>query len=66
MFDAAYEFGRGAGSEGGMTGTAEEVGRELSRYLASLTPRDIEDMKYKTDRFFVELTITPLPGAQNT
>jgi hypothetical protein len=59
VFDAAYEFGRTRGTEAEFLGTPEEIGRELARYLSTLTPEDLKAMRYGTDRFFVELIITP-------
>jgi hypothetical protein len=59
VFDAAYEFGRCAGEEAQMTATPQEIGQEVARYLATLTPTDCEAMKYGTSRFFVELIIVP-------
>jgi hypothetical protein len=58
VFDAAYELGRSRGTEAEYLGTPEEIGREVARYLSTLTPDDCETMRYGTDRFFVELIIT--------
>lgn len=59
IFDAAYDFGAICGDEGQMRGTPEEIGAEVTRFLALLTPQDCEAMKYGTDRFFIVLTIGP-------
>jgi hypothetical protein len=63
-FDAAYEMGRGVGDEGGMVGTPEEVGRELARFLAVLTPEDVNTMKYQTGRFYLELILEPADAGE--
>lgn len=55
VFDASYDFGEG----GAMTGTPEEVGEAVARYLASLTPEDCRTMRYGTPKFFVQLVISP-------
>jgi hypothetical protein len=62
-FDAAYEFGLGVDPEGfgaGMTGTPEEIGKELARFLSVLTRQDVETMKYGTGRYYVELILGPV------
>jgi hypothetical protein len=59
VFDAAYSFGNGVGSEGRMRGSPEEIGAEVARYLTNLTPEDCKAMQYGTGRFFVELRIEP-------
>ncbi len=60
IFDAAYDFGAGGGDEGQMTGSPQEIGAEVARFLALLTLKDCEAMKYGTDRFFIQLIITPV------
>ncbi len=38
VFDAAYDFGLGAGkAEAEMSGTPDEIGAEVARYLSRLT-----------------------------
>ncbi len=59
VFDAAYEFGRTRGTEAEFLGTPEEIGGEVARFLSALTAEDCQAMQYGTDRFFVELIITP-------
>lgn len=60
VFDAAYDFGLGFGTtEAEMSGTPEEIGAAVARYLSLLTPEDCQDMKYGTDCFFVKLVIVP-------
>jgi hypothetical protein len=59
IFDAAYDFGSGVGDEAEMHGTPEEIGKEVTRLLAQLTPEDCQAMRYDTPVFFIQLTITP-------
>jgi hypothetical protein len=60
VFDAAYDFGLGAGdTEASMCGTPEQIGAEVARYLSLLTPEDCQAMKYDTPCFFVKLVIIP-------
>jgi hypothetical protein len=59
VFDAAYDFGSSAGEQAQVTGTPQEIGAEIARFLAALTPADCEAMKYGTSKFFVELIIVP-------
>lgn len=59
VFDAAYDFGAEGGDEGQLTGTPEEIGFAMARYLSGLTPEACAAMRYGTDRFFVQLIITP-------
>jgi hypothetical protein len=61
-FDAAYEFGSSANEEAQITGTPEQIGREVTRYLSTLTPADCQTMRYGTSRFFLELIVTPDEG----
>jgi hypothetical protein len=44
VFDAAYAFGSPTGDEATMTGTLEEVGQEVTRFLSLLTPADCQAM----------------------
>jgi hypothetical protein len=57
VFDAAYSFGNNKGDEGHLLGSAEELGTELARVLAGLTCGDVERMKYKTNKFFLEVVV---------
>jgi hypothetical protein len=64
VFDGCYSFGNPAGDEAHLLGTAQELGAELTRVLQLLTRADVEDMKYDTDRFLIELVIVlPEPPA---
>ncbi len=65
VFDAAYDFGSDSGEEAAMTGTPEQIGQALTRFLAALSPGACQAMKYDTDRFFVQLVVSPVdsPGA---
>lgn len=58
VFDAAYNFGDGA-DEATVSGTPEQIGDAIARYLASLRPEDCQAMRSGTDLFFVQLTISP-------
>ncbi len=55
VFDAAYDFGTEIEAE--LTGTPQEIGNEIARFLSNLTPEDCKEMQYDTPRFFVELII---------
>lgn len=55
VYDGAYSFG----VEGEVIGSADEIGRAVTRYLASLTAADVERMKLGTERFFLQLIIEP-------
>jgi len=68
IFDAAYNFGLGAAppNEAEMLGTPLEIGAEVARYLALLTPDDIQTMRYGTPQFFVEFIITPEGQPEDT
>jgi hypothetical protein len=61
VFDAAYDFGEGVEGLGNgsseLVGTAEDVGRELARLLASLTKNDVTAMEYGTGDFFLQVTV---------
>jgi hypothetical protein len=57
VFDAAYSFGSGLDGEATACGSPEEIGKEVARYLAELTPEDCKTMEYGTGRFFVDLHI---------
>jgi hypothetical protein len=57
VFDAAYSFGNSKGDEGHLLGSAEELGAELARVLDGLTCGDVEHMKYRTSRFFLEVVV---------
>ncbi len=59
LFDAAYQFGNATNGEAQMSGTPEEIGAEVARYLSSLTPEDCREMQYGTQRFFIEFIVTP-------
>jgi hypothetical protein len=59
IFDAAYDFGSAHGQEAEMSGTPEEIGQEVARFLSLLTPDDCQAMRYDTLEFFIQLTITP-------
>ncbi len=59
IFDAAYNFGEGSGEEAAMTGTPQEIGEAVARYLSSLSAEDCEAMRYGTSHFFVQLVVTP-------
>ena len=60
VFDAAYNFGLGAGeSEAQMCGTPQQIRAEVERFLSTLTPEDCQAMKYDTPCFFVKLIIVP-------
>src|SRR5262245_14297365 len=59
VFDAAYDFGEGSGEEASFTGAPRQIGDALARYLESLTPESCREMQYGTQRFFVQLVITP-------
>ena len=58
VFDACYRYGNSQGDEGHLLGTSQELGAELARVLQELTRGDVETMKYRTTRFFMELVIT--------
>lgn len=60
VFDAAYDFGEGSGEEASMTGTPQEIGEAVSRFLSSLSAEDCEAMRYGTSHFFVQLIVTPV------
>jgi hypothetical protein len=57
VFDAAYAYGHSHGDAGHLLGTAQALGAELTVVLKRLTYGDVEDMKYHTDRFYLELVI---------
>lgn len=59
VFDAAYDFGSEYGQEAGMSGTPQEIGEAVARYLSMLTSKDCEAMRYGTPRFFVQFVIEP-------
>ncbi len=59
VFDAAYDFGEGSSEEAALTGTPQEIGVAVARFLASLTPDDCQAMRYGTATFFVQLVISP-------
>jgi hypothetical protein len=59
VFDAAYDFGEGSGEEAAMTGTPEEIGKAVTRFLSSLSAEDCEAMRYGTSHFFVQLIMSP-------
>jgi hypothetical protein len=59
VFDAAYYFGDGSGEEAAFTGSPQEIGDAVARYLAALTPENCRAMKYGTEKFFVQLLISP-------
>ena len=63
VFNAAYDFGNGSGEEATVTGTPQEIGEAVVRYLATLTPEDCRAMRYGTSRFFVQLLISPEEGS---
>jgi hypothetical protein len=56
-FDAAYEFGRPHSEESQMQRTPQQIGDEVARFLAQLTPDDCATMEYGTGRFYLELQI---------
>lgn len=62
VFDAAYDFGDGK-TEAEMSGSPEEIGRAVTRYLSGLLAEDCKAMQYGTDDFFVQLTIRPIKAA---
>jgi hypothetical protein len=64
IFDAAYDYGNTQGREAEAIGTAEQVAAELAVLLRTLTRGVVEEMKYGTDRYFVELLITPHLGGE--
>jgi hypothetical protein len=59
VFDAAYDFGEGWGKEAAITGTPQEIGDAVTRYLSSLSAEDCEAMRYGTSHFCVHLIVTP-------
>jgi hypothetical protein len=59
VFDAAYDFGSENGQEAEMSGTPQEIGESVARYLSRLSSDDCETMKYGTPRFFVQFVIEP-------
>lgn len=63
VFDAAYNFGEGSSEEAAFTGTPQEIGDAVARYLAGLTAADCRAMQYGTSKFFVQLTILPEVGS---
>ena len=56
VYDGACEFG----VEGEVRGSAEEIGRAVTEYLAALTTSTVEEMKYGTTRFFLKVVIEPV------
>ena len=59
VFDAAYDFGEGSGVEAAITGTPQQIGEAVARYLSSLSGEACEAMRYGTSHFFVQLVVTP-------
>ena len=59
VFDAAYGFGSEYGQEAETSGTPQEIGEAVARYLSQLTSEYCETMKYGTHRFFVQFVIEP-------
>ena len=55
VYDAAYSFG----AEAQISGTPENVGREVVEFLKSLTVADCKAMEYGKPPFRVVLDITP-------
>ena len=55
----AYDFGSEFGQEAEMSGTSQEIGEAVARYLSRLTSEDCETMKYGPPRFFVQFVIEP-------
>jgi hypothetical protein len=60
IFDAAYSFGNDRDDEGTMTGTPQEIGESIVRFLEGVTPEDCQIMKYGTEKVYFELLITPI------
>lgn len=58
--DAVYDFGQ----EAERSGTPQESGVEVARFLALLTPEDCQTTRYDTAPFFIQLTITPEEPAE--
>src|SRR5262245_11664745 len=59
VFDAAHNFGEGAGEEAAMAGTPREIGDAVARCLASPGPDDRRAMRYGKSRLFVQPVVTP-------
>lgn len=58
VFDAAYDFGDGI-CEASVTGTPQAIGEAVAHYLERLTDQSCQEMRYGTDRFFVQFVVTP-------
>ncbi len=59
VFDAAYDFSDGLG-EATASGTPDQIGKAVARFLAGLLAKDCQAMRYGTDDFFIQLTIRPV------